>query len=186
MSQDAQIKAALKLMSPAERAQLAGQYDIRGYLEESLQPLGQAAFQPGEGLRTKSLFQRMKRLQLQGHIVNLCPFGCQNEHLDHVGYCRHLVGFTQDGKKYEPLRRVATKDKTGQLIVRGRFVQVKRSRVCVGVNEEGEKEYADGPPELEPVLPGDEVIMITTTGRVYRNHEALEAQKQGAEQKKGK
>jgi hypothetical protein len=34
-----------------------------------------------------------------------CPFGCRmdDEGVDQNGYCRHLVGFTNDGKTMEPL-----------------------------------------------------------------------------------
>jgi hypothetical protein len=33
-----------------------------------------------------------------------CPFGCTLEEGNERGYCDHLVGFTTDGKKYEPLK----------------------------------------------------------------------------------
>ncbi len=34
---------------------------------------------------------------------NHCPYGCGQEDLDENGACRHLVGFTNDGKTFEPL-----------------------------------------------------------------------------------
>lgn len=35
-------------------------------------------------------------------IKNLCPFGCPTEEIDEIGHCKHLVGFTSNGKTYEP------------------------------------------------------------------------------------
>ena len=35
-------------------------------------------------------------------IENLCPFGCLNEELNDIGHCKHLIGFTSNGKTYEP------------------------------------------------------------------------------------
>jgi hypothetical protein len=32
-----------------------------------------------------------------------CPFGCGVPELNETGYCRHLVGFTNDGKTLEPV-----------------------------------------------------------------------------------
>lgn len=40
-----------------------------------------------------------------GQKVNACPYGCSDEKLDVNGYCHHLVGFTNDGKVLEPMRR---------------------------------------------------------------------------------
>ena len=41
-------------------------------------------------------------------VDNKCPFGCTLEDLDDHGYCKHLVGFTNDkpgiAKDYEPLK----------------------------------------------------------------------------------
>jgi hypothetical protein len=36
-------------------------------------------------------------------VENYCPFGCCLADMDENGACRHLVGFTNDGKTYEPL-----------------------------------------------------------------------------------
>lgn len=40
-------------------------------------------------------------LDTASKIDNHCPFGCCLADLDEHGYCRHLVGFTNDGKTYE-------------------------------------------------------------------------------------
>jgi len=37
-------------------------------------------------------------------MVNHCPFGCADEQLDKHGWCRHLIGWTEDGKTFEPRR----------------------------------------------------------------------------------
>lgn len=47
-------------------------------------------------------------------IKNLCPFGCTEERLDENGYCRHLVGFTDDRKRVE-LRTRTISARTGQI-----------------------------------------------------------------------
>lgn len=35
----------------------------------------------------------------------LCPYGCGNKECDDRGYCRHLIGFTLDGRNMEVLER---------------------------------------------------------------------------------
>lgn len=45
-------------------------------------------------------------------VENHCPFGCRDIDLDgDTGYCRHLVGFTNDGKIGELLQRVERVDR---------------------------------------------------------------------------
>jgi hypothetical protein len=39
----------------------------------------------------------------KGEKVNFCMFGCDDSDLDDNGYCRHVVGFTKDGKVMEPV-----------------------------------------------------------------------------------
>ncbi len=47
---------------------------------------------------------------------NHCPKGCQTSDLDDMGYCKHLAGFTNDGKVMEPLVKVdrTTSEKKGR------------------------------------------------------------------------
>jgi len=33
--------------------------------------------------------------------VNYCPFGCTARELDSHGWCRHLIGWTDDGRTFE-------------------------------------------------------------------------------------
>lgn len=56
----------------------------------------------GKKANHSPLMKRKARL-LSGHVANVCPFGCENQHLDDNGYCFHLVGFTNDKKTLEPL-----------------------------------------------------------------------------------
>jgi len=83
-------------------------------------------------------------------VVNFCPHGCGLDELDENGHCYHLVGFTTDKKKFEPMVKND----------RGRFVV----RVRMGRNAMGKRV-----PILEDVLPGDKLVRITTSYRVYRN-----------------
>ena len=153
-----QLRAALSQMTPGQKQALALQYDVANTGDSM--PI----HEPGAGLRPKTLWEAMRRLILRGHKVNLCPFGCQEEHLDEHGYCRHLVGFTNNGQTYEPMRRDPN---TGR-----RSVQVKRSRRACGVDDEGNEQFEEGPLELLPIKPTDKVIQITTTARVYRELQA--------------
>lgn len=77
-----------------------------------------------------------------GALVNGCPFGCGHEDLDKRGYCRHLVGFTNDGEVLEPLVRTGEDE-----------VKV----VGPGLKDKPKK-----------VQPGDVLVKITTSSRVYR------------------
>lgn len=73
-----------------------------------------------------------------GEKVNFCPFGCEQDDIDEHGYCRHLVGFTNDGKQMEPMIH----DDQGRKVVQGA--------------------------KKEPVLKTDKLIQITVSQRVYR------------------
>ncbi len=52
-------------------------------------------------------------------IKTHCPFGCKGPKLDEHGYCRHLLGFTNDGQVYEPITPMLTRSR-GQLVDAGR------------------------------------------------------------------
>ena len=39
-----------------------------------------------------------------GGVQNHCPFLCNIEKLDELGYCKHLMGFTTNGQTFEPLK----------------------------------------------------------------------------------
>lgn len=75
-----------------------------------------------------------------GEKVNFCPFGCEDEEIDSNGYCDHLIGFTNDGKTFEPM---VMDERTGRRIVRV-------------------------PKELPLVQRGDKLVRISTSSRVYR------------------
>lgn len=80
----------------------------------------------------------------QGEVVNHCPFGCQGVasedapgDLDERGYCRHLVGFTNDGKKYEPLvRNVGGQVDKCQVLGGARRCQIQPGDQLVNPTEE--------------------------------------------------
>lgn len=95
-----------------------------------------------------------KGLQETGEKANFCPFGCSDDELDDHGYCYHLVGFTNDGKKYEPM--VCGSD--GNLVVQ---VPFKTQRLGP---RKIKKIYEYGKVEKTDVL-----RRITTSARVYRD-----------------
>lgn len=41
-----------------------------------------------------------------------CPFECSGPYLDENGYCHHLLGFTNDGRMFEPLDPILTAEGT--------------------------------------------------------------------------
>lgn len=92
---------------------------------------------PGKHAVLSPLMQAKARAGL-GEKVNACPFGCQTEDLDDLGYCDHLVGFTTDGKTYEPMF----------------------------TDDRGRKKVMGGQPRK--VQPGDKLVQITVSSRVYR------------------
>jgi hypothetical protein len=117
---------------------------------------------------TRSDLMKAQSAALDGEKVNFCPFGCTSDELDEHGYCRHLIGFTNDKKNFEPM------------------VRVKRGRRMVKVRKEGTGEYVQDfeeddegyqhmvreevmKPVLEPVLPADKLVQITISYRVYRD-----------------
>jgi hypothetical protein len=88
---------------------------------------------------------RAKAAATTGEKVNFCPFGCTMEDLDDHGYCRHLVGFTNDGKTMEP----TSINDMGRQITLGAVKQ--------------------------PVVKGDQLVPITVSSRVYRDLDAKDA-----------
>lgn len=67
---------------------------------------------------------------------NHCPFGCTDDMLDDLGYCDHLIGFTNDGKMFEPLESLLVASKngeavidSGQRMVNGACVQFRKGQV---------------------------------------------------------
>lgn len=92
---------------------------------------------------------RAKARCLTGEKVNACPYGCDMEDIDDNGYCKHLVGFTNDGKGMEPM----VMDDRGR-----RMVRVKSE-----ITDEGKTRRL-----LEPVLKTDKLVKITVSSRVYR------------------
>src|SRR5580658_7945052 len=124
------------------------------------------------------LDNRSELLKLQGRTVkgkvNACPFGCGFKDLDEAGYCVHLIGFTDNGKTYEPMVRETVLDKrTGKLRATGRKV-VRCRMVQVGTVPELDPETDETVmvPIFEPIQEklqkGDQLVRISTSYRVYR------------------
>ncbi|MES2155749.1 MAG: hypothetical protein V4510_11495 [bacterium] len=105
-----------------------------------------------------SPLMRRKAQAKKQEVVNACPYGCGVRDLDENGYCKHLVGFSNDGRTYEPM-----------LLVAGRRVV----RVAMEEDPEGEADPVYGrplrPKPLPLVKPDDRLMKITTSSRVYRD-----------------
>lgn len=56
--------------------------------------------------------------ELPDGVENLCPFGCKNDKLNEIGHCRHLVGFSSNGKTFEPQvkRKRPAREADGKII----------------------------------------------------------------------
>lgn len=115
-----------------------------------------------------------KKNAKNGQKVNACPFGCTVAQLDEVGFCKHVVGITLPGDqtRFEPMIR-----RRGR-----RVVQVDRERIPTGdMNGDGEPEFEWGPPRYEKVQPGDVLVRITSSARVYRENVPEPARQPAAE-----
>jgi len=122
--------------------------------------VAQLAVSPEQRRSKLTPLMKAKTEAITGQKVNFCPYGCEDGDLDEHGYCRHLVGFTNDGKLFEPMYRT----EGGRRVVR-----------C----EMQPKHPGDrGPdvemvPVLKPVLKTDKLVQITVSYRVYRNVDAV-------------
>lgn len=103
----------------------------------------------------RSELLRAQSMSTTGAVVNFCPFGCPDEDLDQHGYCKHLVGFTNDRKTYEPM--------VWDGLRQARVVRVKMTQ-----DKDGKPV-----PQLEPCQKGDKFVSISISSRVYRNIEAM-------------
>jgi hypothetical protein len=91
----------------------------------------------------------------------LCPFGCEGVHIDDLGYCNHLQGFT-DGRQ--------EKDKQGNLVTVYEYTRKVKGKWVTGEmkqEQDGDfvQEYA-----VDRVLePNDIVVHINNgrTGKAY-------------------
>lgn len=84
-----------------------------------------------------------------GGKLNLCPCGCDEKDLNEHGYCKHLVGFTVEGKVIE-LREA---NPAPAILERTGF-------------------------KTEPVREDDILVPITSTSRVYRGKRVVRLSEQ--------
>lgn len=105
-----------------------------------------------------------------GNKVNACPFGCKTQQLDQHGYCRHLVGFTVPGNDqyYYPMHMGPG----------GRRVVKPRTERDDELSVEGEEPVLKT--VAEPVKEGDQLVLITSCSRVYRDVPLPQKKKQSA------
>lgn len=111
----------------------------------------------------RSDLMKAKAKTLNGEKVNACPFGCTVAQLDENGYCHHLVGFTNDGKTYEPMRKVGDR----------RVVQVTTKEVREEIDPEDGTPVKIMEPVPELVQNGDVLVPITVSSRVYRERKIV-------------
>lgn len=95
---------------------------------------------------------------------NWCPFGCPDDELDEYGYCYHLIGFTNDKKRIELMKRLKKTDDKGKEVDTGHVaIQVPYTTQRLGPKHI-KKVY-----QYERARPGDQFVQISTSWRVYRN-----------------
>jgi hypothetical protein len=111
------------------------------------------------------------RRQALGEIINYCPFGCPKEDLDEYGYCRHLVGFTNEpkvGGKVETIQPRMRKDpETKQLIDTGeKFVSGSKKHKHLAEVFPGDKLVNPQSPQLDQGIVHMKSAWVSS--RVYR------------------
>ncbi len=109
-----------------------------------------------------------------GQVVNYCPFGCQDAELDERGYCRHLVGFTNNGKEYEQLQRLVLPDGEDAGLVRVVGDEVvkagKESRRTHAIGTGPDWHVETGPVEDQVVNGALNKARKWFSSRVYHKH----------------
>lgn len=76
----------------------------------------------------------------------LCPFRCTHKDVNPHGYCKHLVGFTEDGRTIEMRELVGTRERCGHLTD-----EVKASDVIVPMATTTSRVYRkDGNAPFDP------------------------------------
>jgi|HubBroStandDraft_2_1064218.scaffolds.fasta_scaffold65285_2 hypothetical protein len=142
--------------------------------------MGIVALEDRASLDTRS--ELMKAKSRAKGKVNACPFGCTMQQLDDNGYCRHLVGFTTDRKTMEPLiRETKINPDNGERMLTGRrIVRPATRQVEDIVDYDDEGNPIKGKvriPVPEPLQPGDKLVRITVSYRVYRDRDSSKAVK---------
>ena len=108
---------------------------------------------PNQRFTTLSPLMAAKAAGLSG---NFCPFGCGDDDVDEHGYCYHLIGFTFDEKRkrFETMKQMDN----GHVAVQVPFTTKRLGPKHV------KRVY-----QYEKVQPGDQLVEISTSSRVYRN-----------------
>lgn len=117
--------------------------------------------------------QAIQKERAAGRKFNACPCGCTDQMLNQHGYCRHLIGWTNDKKWYEARQRVT---RTG---LDGKPDGSPYERVgAMEPDPEGEPFLDDEGrkilplrPVLHEVLPTDILIASGGSWRVYRGQQ---------------
>jgi hypothetical protein len=107
---------------------------------------------PGMRPDTRSQFKKAIDANPKGTVINVCPFGCGDSDLDDHGYCKHLVGFTNAQLPEGDVKKV-----TDEGVVEVLEEQPNRAIATKAV---GRKRL--------PLKPGDKLVRITQSSRVYR------------------
>lgn len=95
--------------------------------------------------------------------VNACPFDKDFRHLDENGYCRHLIGTSENKKTYEPMHR---NPKDGRRQTKLRTEEVEE--MVFFDDGTGKPKYEKVLRPIQEVLPkGAVLVPISTSYRVY-------------------
>lgn len=103
---------------------------------------------------------RLKKMMDEADTPNsvlVCPYGCGSDDVDMLGYCRHLIGFTNAPLPEGPVRS-ANGYKVDDVLGPPDPVLHRRSVV---------RRDKDHPPV--PLEVGDYLVRATTSSRVYRS-----------------
>lgn len=98
------------------------------------------------------LHKALDKVDGRARELGVCPFGCEADKNDKLGYCEHLIGFTNANLKDGKL--LADPDCEEQVELLSTERDATQRRVVTG--------------KKTPLKAGDVLVRITCTRRVYR------------------
>lgn len=131
---------------------------------------------PAEVSVHERVAREIQKARAAGKKFNACPCGCTEQQLNEHGYCRHLIGWSNDGKFYEPRMRVRRTgldgNPDGSLYERvGNREQDREAEPYV--DEDGNIEFPTRA-VLKPVLPTHIKVSAGYSWRIYEGEQVRE------------
>lgn len=109
----------------------------------------------------RSDFKRKRDEADDPREVNACPFGCEHADLDELGYCKHLIGFTNAPLPEGKIEKDPQPHMIEDILSDKPKGALQRRQVEAG--------------RSQPLKVGDVLVRITSSSRVYRKTPPVEA-----------